>query len=566
MTSATSATSALTRVLLKSPYVEEFVSYGNAPIVPGLFYLSNSNLRNGVLQRLFTAINKSDAHTASLGQLLQTEWSEQKERYNDYYVYDIEGTLNGDLWELAIPRSSYTWDRYCSHLRIGDRLSVRLPENRLWLHVGYIHYVTKDEETYRIGVHFKSFGDQLVKRSFPLIRFHYNVLPIYVQAYALYKTIDRRLNPESFSLIVGAPRTGKTTCLIDRVVDVYNRSPTHRILVLTKTESSADGIAKRLIHLLSKGIARFHEWTRTVDQDYYTSEVSSERIWVTTIFTSRVLDRARDLNGFTHVFVDDASRISEPENMIPLMSKHVRFAKQITLVGDPLDVKSKITSLFHRLLNIPSIERTLHTRNYFSPSLLVHICSEFFYNKMVTTTYAPDWNALEVYGVEGFKGQEAFINLSEMYKIAKVLKTIKGMSIAISSAYSQQTRTMEERLGMREDLQYVYGVDGILECNAEILILSLVDRLAGSQRNIFRDLSICNQILCRPKTRLIVFGHPRFLQSHPFWKTMLEFSMRHGTYIAQYVAQSEYITPTRQDMAFDFECERTLLPQDLLNC
>jgi hypothetical protein len=586
--------------LLQRPFVEEFTNYGVAPMVPSMVYFPNSKFRSGVFDTIFRTLAQSGTLIAHLGQCLFSEWKAHREHIRERVLFQVPGTLDAstDLWTLEIP------ERFCRKVRIGERVSARCFENELWLYVGFIHRVGVSS----IQVSFSGLSFTTT-RTFPLLQFHLDARPYYFMGMALTKAARLAWvweRPEKrFELVHGPSYSGKTRTLAREVVNIIG-VPNTQVLVLAPTEASADRITLRIVQELDctspDTLLRLPEWDRdprNVHPDvlgftvrdtngYFTVHTSrNRRIWVMTPAMSRVFERLPQHSiQFTHVVVDDATRMTEPELLIPLTMFCTKHASRILLSGDLLQPgpqlytqhpKYQLRSLFERLWKKhPGIKRYQHTVSYFTPPVLLELATEKqliynIYNMTFTTAFDSDYHrirypdiyALEpdaplvVYGINGRAEQK--INPQELELIQTFVTKFASQRIFLLSAHDAQTEQLRVshssnpfvRVGSLEEL---YDAD-----IADIVIVSLVDESSDARSAFIRSPRTFYSLLTRTRGLLIVIGSPLLLHMDPNWRRLSAYANRNKKYRG---IQLE-TTPFPEEPTH-YEYERSLLPEGIL--
>jgi len=552
--------------LMMLPFVEQFTRYGQPPTFPPAFYLAYSKLRGRIFDALFRTIEEqSDPRITRMGHSLFSQWKSHRERMHQEVLSDVPGHLNchTQLWELELPFMQ------CRQLSLGDRVSVRCRENELYLYVGFVRHI--DRRAYRVGVSFqlpKSIGTDYV---FPILRFHLNATPYYYMALALCRSsvIKDALLETRFELIQGPPGSGKSTTLVRETISLLqDRDP--RILLLCSSEETGDRLAQQLIaglraftlsRPLKEIVFRLHEWDRdfheipkdlleisAYDKDGLFSMPTKFpfRVWILTVQVARVLDRMTGVRPFTHVFVDDASRISECELLVPLTTESACQASRILLTGDlqqptprTAPLRYALPSMFERLWTHPTVPRKQFDTNYRSIPSCVQWMSESVYHRNLVSLcktyddlnlYAKHPGPISVYGVHTPKEELAL--LRELLARFVQVSTYVACSLAVQAVlYPETKHPVGDALSA-----YNYDVD--------VLIVSLLDL------ELWNVPSVFNTLVSRPRSLLIVLGVPVIMQADALWNRVFVHAVRESTFFEE---QHEY----------DRTCEH-FLPEFLL--
>lgn len=182
--------------------------------------------------------------------------------------------------------------------------------------------------------------------------------------------------------IFGPPGTGKTVTLVETILQILTHLPDARILVGTPSNSAADVVATRLIEsgVLKPGdLIRFvayrcvqddsipvqlipysataditaegtdHNYTHTTLKNGLTlglscSVIGRHRVTVSTCTNLGMFFNMNFPKGhFTHIILDEAGHLTEPEAMIPLSFLDVSSGQAI-LAGDPLQLGPVVLS------------------------------------------------------------------------------------------------------------------------------------------------------------------------------------------------------------------------------
>lgn len=554
------------KALLATPYTDECIDYGVAPVIPLFFYIPKAKLRS--LEQLLELL-LNDTKTHDIAFVLQSIWKEKKTTVNDQFMFDLVGTrvsTDSHLWTLVVPRKISLWDFFCSQIRIGDRLSTRFLENPLWLHVGFVHDIQKDSRSWSITIHFKDLP-KVRQLRFPMIRMFYNVAPIYYMTMALYKSTLHFLNTENVRLLEGPPQSGKTTRMVREIQGIASQQPNARILCLATSEALADEISLFLLRLSDSpsSLLRVVEWDRPL-QDvpsalhsicYYNAKffdidvhsVSQKKIWITTVWTSRVLDKIYSLPSFTHVFMDNSSRISEPEALIPLTLATVRNARDIQLVGCLQDPEPQIPSLFHRLYD--SVPKETLTVNHATVPNLVRIASDFFKKPMGSSVHKKQsGSAIQVHLRTALYAQvhDIFRGIRNQFPTQHITVFCGNSMHATELSYD-----------CPQNFHFTADLVELFDRPIDVLVVSTMQTLSRA----LRRLDVCFTILTRPRVQLVIVGFLRTLLAHPFWKALVGYAVRNdGLVLSPQTLRTEGCKLLVFDY-FDFETEQLLLPENL---
>ncbi|KAF8586065.1 P-loop containing nucleoside triphosphate hydrolase protein, partial [Ramaria rubella] len=165
-------------------------------------------------------------------------------------------------------------------------------------------------------------------------------------------------------LIFGPPGTGKTVTIVETIRQLLQQSKTRRILACAPSNAAADIIANRLRPLGVTQLFRLVALSRDpehhdsslvrggfvrLDAEGYfsfptTEELGSYRVIVCTCVSSfwlQILGLER--GHFSHIFVDEAGQVSEPETTIPIRL-FADDATNVVLSGDPKQLRPIVRS------------------------------------------------------------------------------------------------------------------------------------------------------------------------------------------------------------------------------
>ena len=332
------------------------------------------------------------------------------------------------------------------------------------------------------------------------------------QKCAVTRILEGRSRPIPY-IIFGPPGTGKTTTLVEAILQVSTMIPASRILVATPSNASADLITQRLLgsgKLTPRTLTRLMAIQRdldTVPDDVKVVSKTSEelidavrrKICVTTCSTAGQIYQASVKEGhFTHVFIDEAGQATEPECLVPFCQAKCSKDTQLVLAGDPMQLGPVLTSryalafgldvsLLERLCQRPCYRRNevkfkqfgcydplLVTKlidNYRSHPTLLSIYSEAFYqNELIACGENLDIYSnlpflpvrgvpLVFHGVSGIDAQEenspSYYNEAEITRVYLYVQDlldsgVRPEEIGIISPYRKQVEKLRQFLSNQE--------------------------------------------------------------------------------------------------------------------
>ncbi|KAK0452091.1 uncharacterized protein EV420DRAFT_691604 [Desarmillaria tabescens] len=341
--------------------------------------------------------------TSSYGRFYQVLlWVEEHKQSYDLHGYDIKNatvTRRNQYYDLSVPGLA---EKRPSVL-IGDNILVRkkdAPEGH-WFSGG-VHGVMLETVGLRFSPKFQvSPSDRLHVRfklnRIPLRRQHQALetafapgrllLPVAAhilqpspavpwtainplidtnarQRQAVDCIIRRRPGTVPF-VIFGPPGTGKTVTVVEAILQILRTNPNARVLACAPSNSAGDLIAQRLKALSNDKLFRFYAPSRPkiavpADLQPYTfmksehyalpdcQRVTQFKVIVATCVSAAVFFNTGVQRGhFTHIFIDEAGRATEPEAMISVKTM-ADNKTTVVLSGDPKQLGPVIRSAIAR--------------------------------------------------------------------------------------------------------------------------------------------------------------------------------------------------------------------------
>ncbi|KAH8275483.1 hypothetical protein KR026_008590, partial [Drosophila bipectinata] len=244
-------------------------------------------------------------------------------------------------------------------------------------------------------------------------------------------------------IVFGPPGTGKTTTIVEAILQLRLQHPGSRILVTAGSNSACDSVAIKLCEYFQSNVYLREQLQKQIDyrSDYQlirlfsrsvtrkglksvpplllkhsncsmktyehlgVSSIMAYRITVATLSTvgRLVTDGLSKLMFFTHIFIDEAGASTEPETLIGIMGVKQTTNCHVILSGDHKQLGAVIKSnraaslglsqsLMERLLRTDlyqldengNYDRSLQTRlrqNYRSNPEIVRLFNELYYNR-----------------------------------------------------------------------------------------------------------------------------------------------------------------------------------------
>ena len=383
-------------------------------------------------------------------------------------------------------------------------------------------------------------------------------------------------------VIYGPPGTGKTKTLVEVILQLYtNRCDSH-ILVCADSNCAADHILEKILStcpsVREEDIYRLNATHRplqrmnasllrfcTYSGGFFTcasrAALRMYKIIVTTYTSASYLYHAERVNPghFSHIILDDASQVSEPETMIPI-SRLIEKNTVIVLCGDPKqlgpDIYSKQAeayglgrSFLERLLDFEVYRSgdpnyvTMLLNNYRSHPAIVNVPSRLFYSGALrpyredsNTCFLPWADMLPnrnfpfmFCGIQGFdereKGSPSWFNRIEASKVVELVqrlirRNVPEQDIGIITPFPQQVLKIRKALmSLRMRDIEIGGVQQYLGQEKEVIILSTVRSTANHEEydRTFRMGYLSNPkrlnfSLNRARPLLIIVGNSYILE------------------------------------------------------
>ncbi|GJE97878.1 RNA-directed RNA polymerase domain-containing protein [Phanerochaete sordida] len=406
------------------------------------------------------------------------------------------------------------------------------------------------------------------------------------------------------SLIWGPPGTGKTTVVVQILLRFLRLDPEARILMTASTHNAVDNVLERFVAentkvdlLQDEQILRAATEASRVNKalQKYTVDarlggnlnenpklvqkaqkrVKEARIVFTTC-TGASLGILRKAD-FDIVLIDEASQISEPAALIPL----VKGSKTAVMVGDHVQLRPTVQamgkalefdkSLFERLYVGPPYENM--TRNmlevqYRFPEAIARFPSAEFYEGRLATGN-PNKTAVAKLALSSFPwpgterdgsifpvafvpclaeedyGRSSKSNAGQANLVKYIITLLRqvqlpeprcggdvppednrgravaelqGLSIAALTPYSRQVKLLGQTLPAGI---VVSTIDGFQGRESDIVVFSTVRSNAEGDLGFVEDARRLNVAWTRPKIGLIIVGDPRTLKNSSLWERAL---------------------------------------------
>lgn len=401
-------------------------------------------------------------------------------------------------------------------------------------------------------------------------------------------------------LIYGPPGTGKTMTLVEAILQLYTSNRRANVLICAASNSAADHILEKLLSAsylirpsdifrlnapsrqyddVNPDFIRFCFFEDTVFKCPPMRALMRYRIVISTYMYSSTLQAEGIRRGhFTHIFLDEASQISEPEAMVPVSAFCGRDTV-VVLAGDPMQLGPVVfckqadkdglgTSYLQRLLcdfeqyhlEDPNYVTKL-LRNYRCHPAILELPSQLFYGSEliackgdeVPSVYdcigLPNKSFPVLFvGIQGCDEREgnnpSWFNRIEASKVVNIIRTltrdgeVREADIGVITPYRQQVVKIKRALETFEmpDLR-VGSVEQFQGQEREIIIISTVRSTVKHNENdkIFNlgfltNYRRFNVAITRAKSLLIIVGNPHIITKDRYWDKLLRYCADNGSY------------------------------------
>ncbi|GFW82752.1 RNA helicase Mov10l1 [Trichonephila clavipes] len=422
------------------------------------------------------------------------------------------------------------------------------------------------------------------------------------QKEAVLRIVECRCRPLPY-IIFGPPGTGKTITLVESVLQVHENIPESRIIICTPSNSAADLVAQRIIEsnlIDTEQMVRLNSYQRSVesipefirpycqDKDSLDS-LPQYRIVISTCSTAGSLYTIGLCNDFfTHVFIDEAGQLMEPESDIAVGFIDSQTKGTVVMAGDPQQLGPVLRSS-HALtygLQVSFLERLMNTALYarnekdyreyggYNPLLvtmleesyrshpdILRFPSDTFYFSQVICCFPTDnsrkltlWEELPTKGFpvifHGIKGEEnreqnspSWFNPAEVVQVATYLQKLYDFGltpseVGIIAPYKKQVEKIRVLLkALHLEFCKIGSVEEFQGQERRAIIISTV-RSSDQYVNcdILYNLGFIsnpkrlNVAITRSQELLIVVGNPHILSKDFFWHSFVRYCVVNGCY------------------------------------
>ncbi|KAG8196843.1 hypothetical protein JTE90_027556 [Oedothorax gibbosus] len=422
------------------------------------------------------------------------------------------------------------------------------------------------------------------------------------QKEAVMRILECRCRPLPY-IIFGPPGTGKTITLVEAVLQVYENISNSRIIICTPSNSAADLVAQRIIESNLVGVSemvRLNSYQRSVDsipefvkpysQDKDSlDQVTQYRIIISTCSTAGSLYTIGLCNDFfTHVFIDEAGQLMEPESDIAVGFIDSQTEGQVIMAGDPQQLGPVLRSSFALThgLQVSYLERLMNTALYarneeaykqyggYNPMLvtmleesyrshpdILRFPSDTFYFSQIIPRFPMDkaceltqWNELPTKGFpvifHGVKGEEfreqnspSWFNPTEVVQVTTYLQKLYDFgltpdNVGIIAPYKKQVEKI--RLLMTALSLEFCKIGSVEEFQGQERKAIIISTVRSSDRFVNCDILYnlgfisnpkrLNVAITRSQELLIVVGNPYVLSKDLFWHSFVRYCVVNGCY------------------------------------
>uniref|UniRef100_A0A0K2TFB5 RNA helicase n=1 Tax=Lepeophtheirus salmonis TaxID=72036 RepID=A0A0K2TFB5_LEPSM len=404
-------------------------------------------------------------------------------------------------------------------------------------------------------------------------------------------------------IIFGPPGTGKTVTLLETILQIFILRKDSRILVTAPSNAACD----LLLNLLAAskkvkpgdvvrilGARRKFENIPEYLIPYYFSikneketmeGVLKSRIVVTTCTSSSFFSRIKDFRRFTHVFVDEAGFVLEPDILTPLNFVDIEEG-QIVLAGDEKQLSPVLSSslakefglaysLIERLCSFnplyapdpnkfvtrfsdsyDSLLITKLVRNYRNHPAILKLPSKLFYHDELIPSVSNNQSfkgydillnedfPIVFHALDGEQRRDedspSWYNYQEAFQIVLYLRKLYSIprisedQVGIITPYRKQVDCIKSYIQSFDlPIPKVGSVEEFQGQERLIILLSTVrsstlDTPASTKHvlGFVGDEKRFNVALTRAKDLLIIVGNPKVLIQDSVWKEFIEYCDR----------------------------------------
>lgn len=427
------------------------------------------------------------------------------------------------------------------------------------------------------------------------------------QLRAIHSALNKRYQKKKVPFLLFGPfGTGKTKTLVELILQIIVHMKDAKILVCTPSNSAADVFAVKLAKsknvISTSSLLRLYASHRPrnlvppelEDCIYYDEAnglfdipslqaLTKYKVIVSTCTTSAQLyGMGIGKDHFTHIIIDEAAQVMEPEALIPLSLANTQCT--IIMAGDPkqlgprfqnksVQVHELSKSIMERLSKLTAYKESENRKyncvdlveNYRSHKAIIQFASKQFYGNTLKAMADPklvtslqNWSKLPnpkfpllFYAVEGQDMRDAdspsFYNQYEISAVAELIshltneiKSLKQSEIGVITPFYKQVQKI--RLALRQKKLGEVKVSGIDEFQGKeykALFLSTVRSSSKWKEHdekyglgLFNPRAL-NTAITRAMALLVVVSDPYIASQEKHFKSLMDYCIHNGSYIGE---------------------------------
>ncbi|KAH9038479.1 P-loop containing nucleoside triphosphate hydrolase protein [Lactarius pseudohatsudake] len=393
-------------------------------------------------------------------------------------------------------------------------------------------------------------------------------------------------------IIFGPPGTGKTSTLVESIMQLLRRDASFKILACTPSNAAADLLVERLaaagltvnqllrLNARSRVMKSIPELVRTFSVNRESEDLLAFRVVISTCSSAGLLQMENIPAGhFSHIVIDEAAQAEEPLALIPIAAFSNKDTNVI-LVGDPQQLGPVIKSspaseaglgksFLERLIHIPQIYE-LDTqagktivdlqRNRRSHGAIIAWPNRYLYKDRMHASASPDVSHLLLQSdvlprmgfpivFHGIKGRElrtqhspSYLNVHEASVVRDYClrltedreQKIFAKEIGVIAPYKAQVRAIRELLrpaGLKDVT--VGSVEKLQGQERKVIIFATTRSNSEVDKRkamgFLQNRRRMNVAITRAQALLIVVGDPEVLGKDELWRTFLNYAcLREG--------------------------------------
>ncbi|PCH37498.1 RNA helicase [Wolfiporia cocos MD-104 SS10] len=402
-------------------------------------------------------------------------------------------------------------------------------------------------------------------------------------------------------VVFGPPGTGKTVTIIEAIHQILKRNPGARVLACAPSNRSTDLLAQRLSALSPAQLLRLNSLSRKYsdlpedleDYSYFNANqvfaipdqptLKSFRVIVATCVSAGIpYGLGVQAGWFSHIFVDEAGQLTEPDIMIPIKPM-LDAQTNVILAGDVKQlgpvVRSSVareaglkTSYMQRLMSLPIYDLSTHRgltvtkliKHWRSHPAIMSFANDRFYSgelqacgdEAITHSMLRS-DLLETppfpivfHSIAGAdereEGSPSYFNVAEASMVTKYCEElvtdrkvrIRGDEIGVISPYNGQCGRIRKLFGRSDRSLEGIKVGSVEEFQGQERRVIIISTVRSRRHNVVHDLRHdlgfvgdprrFNVAITRARAMLIVVGDPRVLSLDTTWRSFLTYVRSKG--------------------------------------